>query len=168
MLTVEDGTGLDDAESYVDADAYRAFWIARADSEFDADTPTDAELEADLREAFAYVNRRRKYRGAKVAADQAGAFPRNYLYDDEGNLSEVVPPTIEEAQIRAARAHRAASLFSTSETKGGIASEAVDGVVSRSYFEGHTAKTSAALSDIDALLDLWSVSAAGSVRLVRG
>lgn len=169
-LVVEDGTGQSTAESYVSASTYRTFWVNRNDADIDnSTTPTDAELEADLREGFAFVNNRARYNGVKVSSTQAGAFPRNYLYDREGNAAASIPASVKEAQMRAARAHRAGELFPRSAAPGAVASIKVDGVVEKSFFAGGQVGTTNPLFDlIDALLEEWTTAGSGSVPLVRG
>lgn len=166
-IILEDGSGKSDAETYVDVATYRAFWVARNDSVIVAGTPTDAELEADLREAFAFVNQRHRYTGLKVKADQAGAFPRQYLYDREGNLVASVPVSVEEAQMRAARAHRDSPLFSRTERVGSLTRKRVEGVVDVSYDKSSRPAGNDAFDLIDELLAEWATSAPGSVRLLR-
>lgn len=168
-IEVEDGTGKPNAESYVDAPTYRAFWVARADTAIlVGSTPPDAELEADLREGFAFINRRRRYKGLKLKADQAGAFPRQMLYDAEGNLVEGVPVSVKEAQMRAARAHRASPLFSRTERVGALIEKTVDDVVSQKFAKPERAAGNDSFDLIDDLLSEFATSATGSVRLLRG
>lgn len=166
-LEIEDGTGKANAESFVSAAEYRAFWIARADAVIVALTPTDAELEADLREAFAFVNHRHRYRGIRLQPDQAGAFPRQLLYDSEGYPVQGVPAAVKEAQMRAARAHRTAALFTRAERKGALIENTVDDVVTQKYAEPQRAAGNDAFDGIDALLREYATAGAGSVRLLR-
>lgn len=168
-LVVENETGQSTAESYVTVATYRAFWVARADTVIESgSTPTDAALEADLREGFAFVNNRRRFRGLLLVAAQAGAFPRQYLYDREGNAVSGVPAKVKEAQMRAARAHRAGELFSRTAQVGAVTAERVEGVVSVEYAEPVRSGSNDAFDLIDRLLDEYATTPAGSARLVRG
>lgn len=167
-LEVEDGTGKANAESYVAAAAYRAFWVARGDAVIGAVAPTDAELEADLREGFAWVNRRRNWKGIRLQSTQAGAFPRQVLYDAEGYLVAGVPAAVAEAQMRAARAHRTSPLFSRTERVGALIEKTVEDVVSQKFAEPTRVAGNDAFDLIDALLDEFATSSRGSVRLLRG
>ena len=77
-LTVEDGTIVADADSYVTLDAYQAYGAARGWTLGD----TDAADEINLRRAFDAINRNWQYRGEPVnELVQVGAWPRYIIRD---------------------------------------------------------------------------------------
>lgn len=164
-LVPEDGTGLANANSYVTATTYRQFYVDRKDTVITGAAPTDVELEADLYEAFTFVNRRRRYRGTYLNSAQAGAFPRAALYDREGRLVSGVPAQVKEAQMRAARAHRDKSLTKVEERKGALQSKSV-GPISESRY-APPAAPGRDFSLIDNLLDEFSVAGGISGRIAR-
>lgn len=102
-LVVEDGTGLDTAESYIsvaDADDYHskhgnAAWAGDA-----------AVKGAALRKATAYLDGRfrGKWKGTKGDADQALAWPRVGARDEDGYAidDDAVPAAVERACAEAA------------------------------------------------------------------
>lgn len=89
-LTVEDGTGLAAADSYVTLAAYQAYGAARGWT-LGADGAAD---EVSLRRAFDGINRLWSYLGEAETDDQAGAFPRT--------LWTAVPQRVKDAQCELA------------------------------------------------------------------
>jgi hypothetical protein len=73
MLTVEDGTGLPDADSYVSVAACDAYHAAMGNDGWDA---TVSAKEVALRRATQYVDSRYRFRGAPLNVNQALDFPR--------------------------------------------------------------------------------------------
>lgn len=90
MLTVEDGTGLAAADSYVELADYQAYGTARGW------TPgaDDAADEVNLRRAFDGINRLWSFLGEAETDDQAGAFPRT--------LWTGIPQRVQDAQCELA------------------------------------------------------------------
>jgi hypothetical protein len=72
-LTVEDGTGLADADSYVSVAQADAYHSAMGNAEW---TGEPVDLEAALRRATQYVDARYTFRGTPLRYGQALAFPR--------------------------------------------------------------------------------------------
>lgn len=70
-LEVEDGTGKDDAESYVSTADCDAYHTAMGNDW----TGTDAVKEAALRKATQYIDARYTFRGEPVSEDQALSWP---------------------------------------------------------------------------------------------
>jgi hypothetical protein len=72
-LTVEDGTGLADADSYVSVAQADAYHSAMGNSGWSGET---VALEAALRRATQYIDARYTFRGVRLNPAQALAFPR--------------------------------------------------------------------------------------------
>lgn len=135
MLTVEDGTGLATADSYLsvaDADVWHAgrntsAWLAAS----------FAAKEAALREATSYQDGTYVWRGLISVSTQALGWPREGVYDDEGReiASDAVP-----AKVEAATAYLAGQALSKSlQPAGGGASKIRSKRVASlriEYFEG--------------------------------
>lgn len=128
-LTVEDGTGLEDAESYLsvsDADAYHA---ARANEAWnDYDTATK---EAALRKATQYIDGRwgRRFPGAPLTSTQALCWPR-----DPTDWPDALPkPLIHSCAELALRA-AAEDLMPDLDRGGAVQSQSV-GPLSVTFFE---------------------------------
>lgn len=87
-LTVEDGTGIYEADAYASVDTVTSYWSARTHRSF-SDTWTAAtspHKEGAIREATAYLDAMYylRYRGvAKMSADQGLQWPRADANDDE-------------------------------------------------------------------------------------
>lgn len=104
-IVVEDGTGLDDAESYIaviDADEYH---LARGNDDWDEGD--ESEKEAVLRIATAYIDGyyRDKWPGLRTnGRSQALEWPRMNAYDTETNLisSDEIPIEVINATAEAA------------------------------------------------------------------
>lgn len=100
-LTVEDGTGLEDADTYAT--------LAEADARFELlggalaeewNGASDAEKEMALKRASVYVDLRFSalYVGQRTSAAQAFAWPRSYAYTEEGfSLIGSVPKALKNA-----------------------------------------------------------------------
>ena len=106
-LIVEDGSGLADANAYIDfafADEYHRL---RANEAW-ADADENSKVAAIVR-ATDYVDRRWRFVGSRFVDGQALAWPRDVAYDKDGfDQSEIVPAVIE--NITAEYALRAVDL----------------------------------------------------------
>ena len=103
-LTVEDGTGVAGADSYLslsDADAYHEARNNTAWAAF-----SDDEKEGRLRRAAQYVDGhyRPRLKGIKVAVDQSLAWPRSGVEDEDGYALPIdeVPGGVVDAQVEMA------------------------------------------------------------------
>jgi hypothetical protein len=112
-LIVEDGTGLTDAEAFAavaDADTY---WAARGNADWAA--LTEAEKEQHLRLAADYmeVRWRLRWKGRRLTAEQALAWPRSGVCDEDGYevAEDAVPARVAVANIEYADRSRLASLL---------------------------------------------------------
>jgi hypothetical protein len=95
-LTVEDGSVVANADSYVTLAAYQSYGTARGWTLRD----TDAEDEIDLRRAFDTINRNWAYLGTRTSAStQVGAWPR---YIVGLSASDEIPTDIKNAQMELA------------------------------------------------------------------
>lgn len=138
-LTVENDTGLSNADSYVSLVDYRAYAAARG-IEGPADA-TDDECEQHLRKAFDYINAQWRYKSAPKNNDQAGEFPRIDLSDGRGRTFNTVPKRVKDAQCEAAiLVGGGVDLFVTAERGGAVQSESI-GPISTTYFQGASPDT---------------------------
>jgi len=100
-LTVEDGTVVPNADSYVTVAEYAAYAAARGWTIRD----TTGEDEQDLRRAYDVLNRKFEFRGRPANEDvQTGEFPR-YIFKDQFNYltpPDEVPQRVKDAQIEIA------------------------------------------------------------------
>jgi hypothetical protein len=84
-LSVEDGTGKADASTYQDAAAVLAYLTLRGlGTVFSALTSTEQDTCAVLATDYLDNQRRYRYRGARLVATQALAWPRTNVVDDDG------------------------------------------------------------------------------------
>lgn len=76
-MVIEDGTGVADAESYVSISEATAYAEKMGHSAWLTASVTDAQREAALRQATAYIDSRYRFRGRQSARTQALEWPRD-------------------------------------------------------------------------------------------
>jgi len=137
-FTVEDGTGVESANSYVavaDADTYfddrgNATW-----------TGADSVKQAALIKATAYLDGTyRKIWIGTIGATQGLSWPRSYAYDEYGTLIESVPQRVEDAVCELAVLALSTAL-SPELTRGGKVKKVKAGPVEKEYMDGAPALT---------------------------
>lgn len=163
-LTVEDGTGLANAESYIsvtDTDTYftnvgNASW-----------TGTTAVKEAALRKATQYLDATYSWIGSILDDDQALGWPRVGVTDKDGrDLEDQVPVLIERATAELALASLSEDLLSNTDNSDYVKREQIEGLEVE-YFGG--APTGKEYKYVDRLLSsLYTSKSGGStIKLVR-
>ena len=129
-MVVEDGTGLNNSNSYVS--------VGFADDYFSARNAEWLEKQAVEKEralvlATDFVDNVFVWRGRKRTNEQALAFPRTDVYDIDGYVVTGVPTKLKQAVCDAAiETFAGGALFEVSETAGAITSERI-GDISFSY-----------------------------------
>jgi hypothetical protein len=124
-LTVEDGTGKTDADSYVslvDANTYDT--AHGADAGWGA--AADAAKEEGLRKATQYLDLAYSWRGSRTNSDQALMWPRRWLWFDGFRLAETaMPQQLKDATVELAIQHvnDTTVLFPVASTERGVKSE---------------------------------------------
>ena len=157
-LTVEDGTGLPDADSYVSTDDFDTY---AEEMNLNITTLTDEAKEALLRKSTQYIERTYSGRwpGTKLnGRDQALAWPREDAedYDGEEIDDDEVPSEVIAATLEAARIELTTSGTLTptpvSQSSGQIKRQVV-GPIEREFFES-TSNTSSARASIPSIDDI--------------
>lgn len=94
---VEDGTGLEDATSYVSVQEFRDYHDDRGNDY--SSSCKDTDLQKHLIRATDYIETRwrERFRGRRMSSEQSLSFPRLWLYDDEGFIVEGVPERLKRA-----------------------------------------------------------------------
>lgn len=107
-LTVEDGTGLANADSYIslaDAETYITTFEPEGKSDWDA-LPGDPEKEVALRQGAAWLdqNFELSWKGFRIKSGMSLDWPRREVVDPDGYLlsSTEVPDLVKDAQVEAA------------------------------------------------------------------
>ena len=100
-LIVEDGTGLETAESYLsvaDADTYVSKYVFATTT---CDAAIEAAKEKALRLATQYLDNeyKNRWKGDRTSEEQALAWPRAWAYDEDGYLvlSDELPQALKNA-----------------------------------------------------------------------
>jgi len=144
-LTVEDGTGIVGAESYVsvaDADNY---WGNRTHTSFYTtwNAATTAEKEGTLREAAGYLDARygEYYRGLRKGTLQGLQWPRAEAFDKAGYPLPDLPQEIINANSELASRALSAVLSADAARGGAVKKNKVEGAVEQEFFEGATSET---------------------------
>jgi hypothetical protein len=100
-FTVEDGTGVEDANSYASFADWTAYWDDRGT----APSTVEADVEKALVRGADYMSIRYRFRGRKLTEEQGLDWPRCGARDADGVYLEGVPEVVVRANIElAARA----------------------------------------------------------------
>lgn len=120
-LIVEDGTGLEDSNSYATEAEYITYFTDRGD----IPTEDTATIEASLVEATAYIDLRwgKQLRGYPLEPLQALEFPRSQLYDRYGRAIEGLPNDIKTATILYAKEYIGGNLYPESGDSSSISGD---------------------------------------------
>ena len=153
-LTVEDGTIVANADSYIALADYQAYGVARGWTLGD----DDAADEINLRRAFDGINRNWTYRGSPLTDTQTGAFPRTGV--------DGIPQRIKDAQCELAyQVQGGLDLFATIE--GSTTSEMIK--VGPITIDEETLPTGRPrVVAVDSLLRPYLGAGAGQIALMRG
>ncbi len=102
-LIIQDDTGtVADANSYATVAEFITYWANRGEDYSSA--PTTAEIEAFLVKGWEYTDSAFDYVGQRLnGRTQTTQFPREYLYDCDGNEVEGVPYELKNAQMEYAK-----------------------------------------------------------------
>ncbi len=154
-LTVETGTGLPNADSYItlaDARIYAANYGLTLPA-------NDAEAEIALRQGCQYIELQEgRYSGSRVSTSQALAWPRADASNSVGvdYPDNAVPIQLGRAQVAAAAEFAKGTDVRATDDGKSVASEAVTGAVAVSYFNngktGETVLITRALDELRILL----------------
>lgn len=128
-LTVENGTGLTNADSYVSLADFKAYCDGRGYSYAGI---TDTVLEQKLRLATDYVDTIFRYKGVRLLNGQAREFPRSTLIDDSGYEVTGLPARVVRATNELAFKGITEDLYVDLDRGGRVTSESV-GPISVSY-----------------------------------
>lgn len=146
-LTVEDGTGLADADAYAAIATVDAYATARA---LTAWTGTDAVKEAAIREATVYLDTSYAWKGAIEVETQALAWPREGVLDKEGREVTGLPQRVIDACCELAVMKLSAALV-TSRSEAEVQSMTA-GSVSITYARGNRVSEGERFAWVDRLL----------------
>lgn len=123
-MIVENGTGLENADSYVSVEFADNYFLARGISEW-ADFD-DKTKENALVRATDYIDNIFQWYGQKSNNAQTLRFPRKNLFDYEGNKIDGIPNCLKQAVCDAAiLSSGGTELFQTSEANGDVVSEKI-------------------------------------------
>lgn len=140
-LTPETGSGIADANTYVDVTYADNFHLLRGNAGW---TGTNAAKEAALVRAFDYLcnERRYKFRGVRTTAVQRAPFPRTDCQERNGPLysNSQIPWRVKDAQCLLALLALSRALESALDRGGKITSESI-GPISVSYAADAPAET---------------------------
>ena len=108
-LIVEDGTGLDDAESFAAVAYADAYWLARGGASWAALSEGAKEIALRLATDYMEIRWRSRWKGLRLTAGQALAWPRSDVVDEDGYdvAADAVPTRVANACVE--YAFRAAS-----------------------------------------------------------
>lgn len=102
-FTVEDETGLEDANAYITVAEFKAYWDDRA---FDYSSYTDPDdLQVAIIKATDYIENRfrTRFKGSREFEDQSLSFPRLNLFDEDGRLVTGLPTLLKHSTAEYAK-----------------------------------------------------------------
>lgn len=140
-FVVEDGTSKADATSYVTV----AFADTYADSFFSsANYQTwsafgDNDKERFLNRATKYLDRTYSFHGERATTTQALEFPRDYLYDIDGEEVTDIPTVLQEAVVLVAKRLMAGTELDPDMDRGGAIKRQKVDVIDITYSDGASA-----------------------------
>lgn len=142
-LTVEDGTGLANAESYASVSDADTYWLNRPVSALAAPwaAATTGNKEASLRTATAYLDASYAFKGTIATDEQALQWPRVEVYNSRATeLTDVVPTKVIQATIELAARALSGDLLPDTTRGGQVKCERVD-KIEVEYMDGAPAGT---------------------------
>lgn len=172
-ITVEDGTGLETATSYIDLAYMQAYWEQYGYA-YAATMTADQEMQLVNRSAVFLDGYKKDWGGYPINPTQALAFPRYELVDKFGNSVYGVPAEIKKAQALMAYymdSSGVGNIAPVSNVNGDVKSY-TDKVglltESKEYFEGTSSSGSLVrIPEIDALLKRFVTSKFGACNAGR-
>lgn len=102
-FVVEDGSGLEDSNSYASVEDFKLYWDDRG---YDyTEFAPDALIEEALVRATDYIetNYGLSFKGIQLTSAQALSWPRSYVYDRRGCLIEGIPVKLKQATFQYAK-----------------------------------------------------------------
>lgn len=130
-LTVEDGTGVADADSYLSLAAADTYHSDRSQSDW---TGTDAAKEGALRRASTYLDTRWRFKGAQESSAQGLEWPRTGVVDWSGHDVSGLPTRVKHACAELAVRALTTNLYEDLDRGGAVKSESV-GSISTTYMD---------------------------------
>lgn len=130
-LIVENGTGLEDADSYITLVAFQTFCENRG---YNVDAYDDDVQEQKLRAATMYIDTIFRYKGSRTKAAQALEFPRNDCLDWSSLPVVGIPKRVKDACAELAFKALSEDLYQDQDRGGKVISESV-GPISTTYAE---------------------------------
>lgn len=160
-ITVENGTIVTNANSYVSDSDYTTYASQRGYTV----GATEADREAELIKAMDYLESYRDgFKGLKVSGSQSLQWPRYGVWIDSYQIdSNLIPTELKRAQMEAAILSRSTSLVPSGSVEN-VQSESI-GDLSISYYNGGTWKT-VQHKNIDQFLDVL-LNMNGKLRSIR-
>jgi hypothetical protein len=128
-LTVEDGTGLPDADSYISLQFFKTFCSSR---NYDLASYADVDMEASLRLAQGWIDTYSRYKGFRLTPTQSLEFPRTGCFDWSSYEVTGVPLRVKHAAAELAFKGMGESLYQDQDRGGKTVSESV-GPISTTY-----------------------------------
>lgn len=122
-MTVEDGTGLENADSYVDIDFANAYFSARANDKWSELETT--EKESLLVKSTDFIDHSYRWKGRRKTEEQGLNFPRVGLVNSDGFTVVSVPVQLKQAVCEGALISISENLFRVSEANGAVTSEKI-------------------------------------------
>ncbi len=133
-MIVEDGTGLDNSDSYASIAFCDTYFDARGNATWGS--ASTAEKEIALVKATQFIDTYYTFPGWRLTVEQSLQWPRAYAYDKEGNEFEGIPRPLKQMTAECAVRALTSELQQDMDMIGNIRRERVDGAVEVEYADG--------------------------------
>ncbi len=147
MLIIEDGTGIDGADSYISAEDAVIFAVKYGLTL----SGTGEELDATLRQAYLLLDTYEpRLQGKRALKIQNNIFPRWGVVQNGFEIeSNVIPSLVRQAQVYAAVAIEAGYTLNNIDTQQKVTSFSLDGVMSETYEAAKYTSTNAKIQGVE-------------------
>lgn len=122
-MVVEDGTGINNADSYVCLAFADDYFLSRGFSKWQE--LAEEQKEIALVNATDFVDNTFQWKGVKISSEQALNFPRQNLFDANGFAVSGVPTPVKQAVCEAIRINIDGQLYDSEEVNGAVVSEKI-------------------------------------------
>ena len=150
-LIVEDGTIVENANTYIDVDETK---IILENQGFDVSDLTETELGQFILRSAQYIESfRNRYQGNKSTSDQTMQWPRiNVAIDDYAIDSDVIPPELKTAQALGAYEESIGNELQSTCQKGTLIEETIHGAITNKWADNGLSTSGDNFAAIDGLL----------------
>lgn len=164
-LIVEDGTIVENANSYITLEYFKEYWALRGNN---LDTKTDTNLVASIIRGTQYVDSNFSFLGNQKEEGQELTFPRINLVSREGFLITGIPTGLKKACCEAGLLESNGTVLLESKDNGVRKSSVTVGPIKKSLEYNSAGASGKTYYSVKSYLKPYIKSLSGSVKVYRG